>query len=180
MKRFASVFCQTRVYALLVASVGFMMVCAVPITLHATALNGIQVVVKGLNSDQGRVGCGLFKGPDGFPRDRGKEFAGMWAPIHRGVAVCTFKGIPPATYAVTVLDDQYGRQDGLRAPGNSEKGLRFLQRRARDLLATIVRRGQHQIQRSREPDDTDRYGLSKAINGTGLSFAVKKIVSVRP
>jgi uncharacterized protein (DUF2141 family) len=82
-----------------------MMVCAVPLALHATASNGIRVVVKGLNSDQGRVGCGLFKGPDGFPRDRGKEFAGMWTPIRHGVAVCTFKGIPPATYAVTVLDD---------------------------------------------------------------------------
>ncbi len=81
------------------------MVCAVPVTLHATASNGIQVVVKGLNSDQGRVGCGLFKGPDGFPRDRSKEFAGMWAPIRHGVAVCNFKGVPPATYAVTVLDD---------------------------------------------------------------------------
>ena len=87
------------------------MVCAVPLTLHATASNGIQVVVKGLNSDQGRVGCGLFKGPDGFPRDRSKEFAGMWAPIRHGVAVCNFKGVPPATYAVTVLDDN--NMDGM-------------------------------------------------------------------
>jgi uncharacterized protein (DUF2141 family) len=94
MKIFASVFCRTKVSAWLLASVGFMMVCAVPLTLHATASNGIQVVVKGLNSDQGRVGCGLFK-----------EFAGMWAPIRHGVAVCNFKGVPPATYAVTVLDD---------------------------------------------------------------------------
>jgi uncharacterized protein (DUF2141 family) len=78
---------------------------APPLALHAAPSNVIRVVVKGLNSDQGRVGCGLFKGPDGFPRDRSKAFAGMWAPIRHRVAVCTFRGVPPASYAVTVLDD---------------------------------------------------------------------------
>ena len=89
----------------LVPSVGFIVLCAAPLSLHAATTTGINVVVKGLSSDQGRVGCGLFKGPDGFPRDRSKEFAGMWVPIRRGVAVCTFRSIPPATYAVTVLHD---------------------------------------------------------------------------
>src|SRR5277367_1511134 len=94
-----------RSVALLMASVAFVLLLAAPPPVDAATTNGIHVVVKGLSSDQGRVGCGLFKGPDGFPRDRSKEFAGMWVPIRRGVAVCTFRSIPPATYAVTVLHD---------------------------------------------------------------------------
>ncbi|HTW86361.1 MAG TPA: DUF2141 domain-containing protein [Candidatus Binataceae bacterium] len=67
--------------------------------------SGIRVVVKGLRDNNGRVGCALFKGPDGFPRDRSKEFRGMWVQKHNFVAVCDFTGVPAGTYAATVLDD---------------------------------------------------------------------------
>ena len=90
-----------------VALVGLLALLAAPPALHAAAAsNGIRVVVKGLRDNQGRVGCGLFKGPDGFPRERNKEFAGRWTPIHKQEAVCFFKGAPAGTYAVTVLDDE--------------------------------------------------------------------------
>lgn len=67
--------------------------------------SGIRVVVKGLRTDDGRVGCSLFKGPDGFPREKAKEFRGMWTQKHNQIAVCEFTGVPAGTYAVTVLDD---------------------------------------------------------------------------
>ena len=66
----------------------------------------IRVTVKGLRNDKGRVGCSLFNGVEGFPRDREKEFREMWVPIHNGSAVCGFIGLPAGTYAVSVLHDE--------------------------------------------------------------------------
>src|SRR5215469_14993879 len=73
--------------------------------LNAAAHSGIRVVVKGLRDDRGRVGCSLFNGPDGFPREKAREFRGMWVPKHDGSAVCDFVAVPAATYAIAVLDD---------------------------------------------------------------------------
>jgi uncharacterized protein (DUF2141 family) len=73
--------------------------------LPAAAENGIRVVVKGLRDNQGRVGCALFNGPDGFPRHKKKAFRTMVAEKHDNVGVCDFAGVPAGTYAVTVLDD---------------------------------------------------------------------------
>ena len=72
---------------------------------HAASDSGIRVVVRGLRDNQGRVGCSLFNGPDGFPRKKAKEFRGMWTKKQNHVAVCDFPNIPAGTYAVTVLDD---------------------------------------------------------------------------
>jgi len=58
-----------------------------------------------LRDDRGRVGCSVFNGPDGFPREKAKQFRGMWVPKHDRSAVCDFVAVPAATYAVTVLDD---------------------------------------------------------------------------
>jgi uncharacterized protein (DUF2141 family) len=74
-------------------------------SLCADSDRGIRVVVEGLRDNNGRVGCSLFNGPDGFPRDKTKEFRGMWTRKHNNVAVCDFTGVPSGTYAVTVLDD---------------------------------------------------------------------------
>lgn len=74
-------------------------------SLYAGSDRGIRVVVKGLRDNNGRVGCSLFKGPDGFPRVKAKEFRGMWTQKHNQVAVCDFTGVPAGIYAATVLDD---------------------------------------------------------------------------
>ena len=74
-------------------------------SLCADSDSGIRVVVKGLRNNHGRVGCSLFNSPEGFPRDKTKQFRGMWTQKHRRVAVCDFAGVPAGTYAVTVLDD---------------------------------------------------------------------------
>ncbi len=73
---------------------------------QVTPPNEIRVIVTNLRNDHGRVGCGLFKGPDGFPRDKAKEYRGTWASITNSTAVCDFKGVPAGDYAVTVLHDE--------------------------------------------------------------------------
>jgi uncharacterized protein (DUF2141 family) len=87
-----------------VAAVGLLLL-SVPILSRAAVGHGIKVVVKGLRDDSGRVGCSLFKGPNGFPGDRGGAFRDMWASKHEGIAVCDFSEVPPGTYAVDVIDD---------------------------------------------------------------------------
>jgi uncharacterized protein (DUF2141 family) len=71
----------------------------------ATSENKIHVVVKGLRSDLGRIGCALFNSPDGFPRHKKHAFRHVENPKHGNVGVCDFTGVSAGTYAVTVLDD---------------------------------------------------------------------------
>ena len=93
-------------WSLLVATVlAPSLLVACPPSLHAASDSEIHVVVRGLRDNQGRVGCSLFDGPDGFPRQKAKEFRGMWTQKRNYVAVCDFPNIPAGTYAVTVLDD---------------------------------------------------------------------------
>jgi uncharacterized protein (DUF2141 family) len=92
--------------SLILAIALFLLIAIRPETAKCTgSQDGIRVVVKGLRNDRGRVGCSLFNRPDGFPRDRKKQFRGMWVQKHNGVAECNFVGVPAGKYAVTVLDD---------------------------------------------------------------------------
>ncbi|MGA2409887.1 MAG: DUF2141 domain-containing protein [Candidatus Binataceae bacterium] len=101
---------------------------------RAASGNGIRVVVKGLRDNQGRVGCSLFNGPNGFPRDRTKAFRGMWTHKQNNVAVCDFTGVPAGTYAATVLDDSNmnGKMD-FNVIGLPKKGYGF----SNDAKATL-------------------------------------------
>lgn len=90
---------------LLAAALALSLVVPLAPSVCAGSDNGIRVVVQGLRNNRGRVGCSLFNGPDGFPRDKAKQFRGMWTQKHNQVGVCDFTGVPAGTYAVTVLDD---------------------------------------------------------------------------
>jgi uncharacterized protein (DUF2141 family) len=72
---------------------------------NAGATNGIQVVVKGLRNDLGRVGCALYNGPEGFSDGSSTGYRTMSVPKQHNVAICDFTGVPAGTYAVSVLDD---------------------------------------------------------------------------
>jgi uncharacterized protein (DUF2141 family) len=96
---------QMKPLLLLVAALALALSFARTSFLYAGSDGGIRVVVKRLRDNDGRVGCSLFNGPDGFPRDKTKEFRAMWTQKHDNVAVCDFIGVPAGTYAVTVLDD---------------------------------------------------------------------------
>ncbi len=112
------------------------MIAATP-AARAPAQNsdGIRVQVYGLAIDEGRLGCSLFNGPDGFPRDVTRQFRGMYTPIHGDSATCEFNGVPAGTYAVTVLDDTNddARMD-FNALGMPAKGYGF----SNNALPTIL------------------------------------------
>jgi uncharacterized protein (DUF2141 family) len=100
-----------KLWIFLAASSVFLALAATAPSAHAA--DGIRVVVKGMRNNKGRLGCTLFKGPDGFPRDKKKQFAGMWAPKQHHEGVCLFTGAPAGEYAVAVLDDtnENGKMD---------------------------------------------------------------------
>jgi uncharacterized protein (DUF2141 family) len=67
---------------------------------------GIKLEVTGFRSDNGKLGCSIFNGPEGFPRDGTKVFRHMWAPIHNGHGECFFAGVPAGDYAATIFHDE--------------------------------------------------------------------------
>lgn len=123
-----------RRLSLLAAALALSLVILLAPSLYAGSDNGIRVVVQGLRNNRGRVGCSLFNGPDGFPRDKTEQFRGMWTPKQNHVAVCDFTGVPAGTYAVTVLDDTNmdGKMD-FNLIGFPKKGYGF----SNDATATL-------------------------------------------
>ena len=81
---------------------------AAPRADDASKMAGIKVEVSGFRNDNGKLGCSLFKGPEGFPRDGSKVFRHMWAPIKNGRGECFFRGVPAGDYGVTVFHDENG------------------------------------------------------------------------
>jgi uncharacterized protein (DUF2141 family) len=81
--------------------------CFLSLQLSAVgAQNGIHVAIAGLHSDKGQVICSLYCSADGFPKDGGKAMAYAKSPIINRHADCSFSGIQPGTYAVSVFHDE--------------------------------------------------------------------------
>ena len=68
----------------------------------AEAANRISVPISGLRNDDGVVRCGLYAGPEAFPK-AGRESRGAIAKIKGGQATCVFNGLKPGTYAVAAF-----------------------------------------------------------------------------
>ena len=68
----------------------------------AQAADRVSVPVSGLRSDDGVVRCGLYPGPEAFPKAR-QESRGVIAKIKGGQATCVFNGLKPGTYAVAAF-----------------------------------------------------------------------------
>lgn len=66
----------------------------------------LRVEVIGIRSDDGRLGCTLFRGDDGFPDRREKAVQGKLVRIRGGKALCVFRDVRPGEYAVAVLHDE--------------------------------------------------------------------------
>ncbi len=68
---------------------------------------GIKVEITGLRNNNGRIGCSLWAGPEGFPRDDSHIKKHVWAPIKNANSECSFKGAFPAgDYGVTLFHDE--------------------------------------------------------------------------
>jgi uncharacterized protein (DUF2141 family) len=68
----------------------------------AEASDRISVPISGLRNDDGVVRCGLYAGPEAFPK-AGGESRGAIAKIKGGQATCVFNGLKPGTYAVAAF-----------------------------------------------------------------------------
>jgi uncharacterized protein (DUF2141 family) len=75
----------------------------------ASRAGGIKVEVTGFRNDKGQLGCSLWPGPNGFPRDDSHILKHIWAPIKDARGECVFGGVYPAgDYAVTLFHDENG------------------------------------------------------------------------
>jgi len=82
---------------------------ALPATARAgdaAKADGIKVEVTGFRNDKGQLGCSLWAGPAGFPRDDSHIFRHVWAPIKDAHGECAFAGVPAGDYAVTLFHDE--------------------------------------------------------------------------
>jgi uncharacterized protein (DUF2141 family) len=66
----------------------------------------LTVKLKGLRSNDGRVGCTLYDGPRGFPIDPTAAIQQKWCPIVAQASTCAFDPIPRGTYAVACFHDE--------------------------------------------------------------------------
>jgi len=92
--------------------IAFAMLLTVPLpglsrAQDASMGSGIKVNVTGFRNDKGQLGCSLWPGPQGFPRDDSHILKHIWAPIKNANGECVFGGVFPAgDYAVTLFHDE--------------------------------------------------------------------------
>lgn len=68
--------------------------------------NVVHVAIDGLHSDKGQVICSLYSSADGFPKNDRKAIAHATSLIRNRHGDCTFAGIQPGTYGVSVFHDE--------------------------------------------------------------------------
>jgi uncharacterized protein (DUF2141 family) len=66
----------------------------------------LSVTVTNIQNAKGQIGCSLYASKDGFPSEPEKAKAQMFVEQRDGKATCTFKGVKPGTYAVSVMHDE--------------------------------------------------------------------------
>jgi uncharacterized protein (DUF2141 family) len=72
---------------------------------EAAAPGILKVQVTNVQRDEGQIGCSLYSKEDGFPNDPDKADERMFVEPKAGKATCTFRGVKPGTYAVSVMHD---------------------------------------------------------------------------
>jgi len=77
-------------------------------TLPATAAE-LTVRVTGVERSDGRVGCALYAGPDGFPMDTSVPTRQWHAASTKGV-ICHFSDLEAGRFAVAVSQDFNGNR----------------------------------------------------------------------
>jgi uncharacterized protein (DUF2141 family) len=96
----------------MVVAIALVLSCVVGATARcdsaedAGASNSIKVVVVGFHSDNGEADCVLFGSPEGFPSDSKIAMKKTKSKIENRQAVCTFDGVAPGDYAVSVFHDE--------------------------------------------------------------------------
>jgi uncharacterized protein (DUF2141 family) len=82
-------------------------VAAVPAVADTPPPTGVlSIRVTSLRSNKGKVGCTLYNGPHGFPKDATAALQQRWSRIDRQESTCRFDPIPQGTYAVACFHDE--------------------------------------------------------------------------
>lgn len=66
------------------------------------------VEVRGIRSMNGELGCAIFSGPAGFPREPSRAAQQDWQPVKGTTMSCRFGDLKPGRYAVAVTHDLNG------------------------------------------------------------------------
>lgn len=81
---------------------------ALPIAAGAGAAE-VTVRITGLSEPLGQVGCSLFAGPAGFPKDSSNARQ-LWQAADAKGVTCRFSDVPEGTYAVSIGHDLNGNK----------------------------------------------------------------------
>ncbi len=71
----------------------------------ADSPGALTVKMAGFRNDDGVAQVLLFRGKDGFPKDYKKTYQIITSSITNGASKAEFTGLPPGSYAVSVLHD---------------------------------------------------------------------------
>jgi uncharacterized protein (DUF2141 family) len=71
-----------------------------------TSSPALVVEIANVQSDKGQFGCSLYSRKDGFPSDPKKAKKSVFVTPKSGRATCTFEGVTPGKYAVSVMHDE--------------------------------------------------------------------------
>ncbi len=81
------------------------------VALAASTSSAAEVVVRigGLSEPLGQVGCSLFAGPAGFPKDSSGARQ-LWQAADAKGVTCRFADVPEGSYAVSIGHDLNGNK----------------------------------------------------------------------
>ncbi len=74
------------------------------ISVSAAVANSLDVVVTNIQSDEGRIGCGLYDSSGSFPMGA-DLLEQIWIDAEAGSVRCRFNDLPSGRYAVAVSHD---------------------------------------------------------------------------
>jgi uncharacterized protein (DUF2141 family) len=74
----------------------------------AVAARDVGVLVSGIEKQTGEIICQLYSGERGFPREEGDLLQTVRYPAGAELITCTFPGVEPGRYAVSVMHDENG------------------------------------------------------------------------
>lgn len=89
-------------------SVFFAAAMLVATASSAIAARDVGVLVSGIEDQTGEIICHLYSGQRGFPQKDGDIVQTVRYPAGSELVTCTFPGVEPGRYAVSVMHDQNG------------------------------------------------------------------------
>lgn len=88
-----------------IATIGLLLAGTAP-----AAATSLTVAVSGIESDDGEIGCALYRSADGFPMEPAKATQ-QWHPAEKRGVECRFDGLEPGAYALAVSHDFNGNRE---------------------------------------------------------------------